>query len=128
MAAIGIVQLSRIVLFQKRRQAIVFRYLEELKCLRQVKILAFDYEEIMPHIFVICAEERDELKAFLAKNGIESGVHYKPNHLLSNYASTFHLPVTETLYSTILTLPCHYDLSENEQSYIIEKIKEFYGK
>ena len=128
MAAIGIVQLSRIALFQKRRQAIVFRYLEELKCLRQVKILAFDYEEIMPHIFVICAEERDELKAFLAKNGIESGVHYKPNHLLSKYAGTFRLPLTEALYHEILTLPCHYDLSEDEQKYVIEKIKEFYGE
>lgn len=128
MAAIGIVQLSRIALFQKRRQAIVFRYLEELKCLRQVKILAFDYEEIMPHIFVICAEERDELKAFLAKNGIESGVHYKPNHLLSKYAGTSSLPLTEALYHEILTLPCHYDLSEDEQRYVIEKIKEFYGE
>lgn len=128
MAAIGIVQLSRIALFQKRRQAIVFRYLEELKCLRQVKILAFDYEEIMPHIFVICAEERDELKAFLANNGIESGVHYKPNHLLSKYAGTSSLPLTEALYHEILTLPCHYDLSEDEQRYVIEKIKEFYGE
>lgn len=128
MAAIGIVQLSRIEFFKEKRQTIVFRYLEELKLIRQVKVLAFDYEEIMPHIFVICAKQRDELKAFLLENDIESGIHYKPNHLLSKYASTFHLPVTETLYSTILTLPCHYDLSENEQSYIIEKIKEFYGK
>ena len=59
-------------------------------------------------------------------NDIECGIHYKPNHLLSKYNSTFDLPVTEEIYGQILTLPCHYDLTDSEQKYVIEKIKEFY--
>jgi len=65
---------------------------------------------------------------YLIKNNIECGIHYKPNHLLTKYKIDYALVVTERIYNQIITLPCHYDLTNEEQSYIIDKIKDFYGQ
>ena len=126
MAAIGIVQIDRIDEFRSVRQNIARKYIKELSKLEDINLLDFDFNEILPHIFVIKACNRDNLREFLLMNDIECGIHYKPNHLLSKYNSTFDLPVTEEIYGQILTLPCHYDLTDSEQKYVIEKIKEFY--
>jgi dTDP-4-amino-4,6-dideoxygalactose transaminase len=64
----------------------------------------------------------------LIQNDIECGVHYKPNHLLSKYKTEYKLIVTETVYEQILTLPCHVDLTKEEQEFVIQKVKEFYLK
>ena len=37
------------------------------------------------------------------------------------------LPVTESLYKEIISLPCHVDLSSPEQDYVTQKIGEFYN-
>ena len=126
MAAIGLVQLERIDTFKTKRQNIVKYYLQELKSIEDLTFLTFDYEEIMPHIFVIKAKNRDALREYLLKNNIECGVHYKPNHLLTKYKTKDSLPVTESLYEEILTLPCHNDLTQEEQNRVIATIKEFY--
>ena len=126
MAAIGVVQIDRIDEFRNVRQNIARKYIKELSKLEDINLLDFDFNEILPHIFVIKACNRDNLREFLLMNDIECGIHYEPNHLLSKYNSTFDLPVTEEIYGQILTLPCHYDLTDSEQKYVIEKIKEFY--
>lgn len=128
MAAIGRVQLTRLESFKEKRQSVARKYVKELNALESVTFLSFDYQEVVPHIFVIKAQDRDNLRQFLLDNLIECGIHYKPNHLLTKYQTSELLAVSEALYSEILTLPCHNDLSDKEQDYVIEKIKEFYGK
>lgn len=128
MAAIGIVQIDRLEDFKLRRQTIAKRYVESFKTISEVKTLNFDFDEVLPHIFVIKTNRRDKLREFLISNDIECGIHYKPNHLLSKYKSDDLLPITEKIYEEILTLPCHFDLSEDEQNTVINKIREFYGK
>ncbi|RUM69070.1 MAG: aminotransferase [Sulfurospirillum sp.] len=127
MAAIGRAQLKKIDAFKRKRQAIVDRYIEALKDMEEVGILDFDYEDIVPHIFVIKVQQRDALREYLIGNNIECGVHYKPNHLLHKYRTPYSLPVTEKIYEEILTLPCHYDLTEEEQRRVIKSIKDFYS-
>ncbi len=126
MAAIGIVQIDRVDEFKTKRQQIAKTYTEMLNNINAIALLNFDFNDVLPHIFVIKAENRDELREFLIKHNIECGVHYKPNHLLSKYNLGYALQVTEKIYEQILTLPCHYDLTEDEQHYVIEKIKDFY--
>jgi len=126
MAAIGIVQIDRIDEFRSVRQNIARKYIKELSKLEDINLLDFDFNETLPHIFVVKTCNRDKLREFLLMSDIECGIHYKPNHLLSKYNSTCDLPVTEEIYGQILTLPCHYDLTDSEQKYVIEKIKEFY--
>ncbi len=126
MAAIGIVQVDRLEEFRNKRQSIAKRYIKELTDIKEIKFLDFNFDEILPHIFVIKAKNRDELREYLIENNIECGIHYKPNHLLSRYKVDNNLPITEKIYKEILTLPCHVDLTLEEQNKVIEKIKAFY--
>lgn len=126
MASIGIAQLDRIDSFRRSRLKIVHNYISNLERITQVTPLKLEYDELIPHIFVVKAASRDGLREYLDSNGIETGLHYKPNHLLSKYASNERLPIAEQCYNEILTLPCHHDLSVEEQAYVLQKIEEFY--
>jgi dTDP-4-amino-4,6-dideoxygalactose transaminase len=126
MAAIGIVQLDRLDDFRIKRQDIAKQYVESFKDIDSIELLDFNYDEVLPHIFVIKAQKRDELREYLINNNIECGIHYKPNHLLSKYKTDISLSITEKIYEEILTLPCHFDLSHVEQNIVINKIREFY--
>lgn len=125
-AAIGIEQLKKIDIFKQKRQAIIRKYINNLKKIKYINLLKIDYGEIIAHIFVIKAKKRDELRQYLLDNNIESGIHYKPNHLLSKYSSDLELPITESIYKEIITLPCHIDLTAEQQNFVIDKIRCFY--
>jgi dTDP-4-amino-4,6-dideoxygalactose transaminase len=85
------------------------------------------------HLFVIRAQRRDELAAFLKSRGVETGVHYpRPLHLQPAYA---HLgikpgafPVAERCAPELLSLPMYAELPEDAQQYVVECIREFYGR
>jgi len=126
MASIGLVQIDRIDAFRASRQKIVSRYLSELQTVEHVTSLELEYEELLPHIFVVKVVNRNKLREYLDSNGIETGLHYKPNHLLTKYARNECLPITERLYKNVLTLPCHHDLKDEEQEFVLKKIKDFY--
>jgi len=127
MAAIGIVQVDRVEEFKTKRQSIAKKYINELKDIKEVEFLNFNYDEVLPHIFVLKSKKRDNLREYLLDNNIECGVHYKPNHLLSKYKTTDELPTTTSIYEQILTLPCHFDLKDDEQIFVIKCIKDFYN-
>lgn len=126
MAAIGIVQIERLEAFKNKRQDIAKIYTTALQDLKQIELLDFNYYEILPHIFVVKAQNRDDLRNFLIENNIECGIQYKPNHLLTKYTEKITLPIAEKMYNKILSLPCHFDLTIAEQHYVIDKIKDFY--
>jgi dTDP-4-amino-4,6-dideoxygalactose transaminase len=128
MAAIGREQLKKIDMIERKRQSIVKYYVEALKDIEEVQILDFEYENIISHIFVIKAKNRDALREHLINDNIECGVHYKPNHLLSKYQTDYALEVTERIYEEILTLPCHVDLESKDQNRVVKSIKEFYSE
>ncbi|MGJ0290670.1 DegT/DnrJ/EryC1/StrS family aminotransferase [Aliarcobacter cryaerophilus] len=128
MAAIGTVQIDRLGDFKIKRQNIAKTYFKALNDIEQIKLLDFDFDEVLPHIFVIKAQKRDELREFLLLNNIECGIHYKPNHLLSKYKTNEKLVITEKIYEEILTLPCHFDLTDDQLNRVIVKVREFYGK
>ena len=127
MAALGIAPLQRLDNFIKKRQNIAKEYIYLLKNIRQVQILNFDFSEIAPYVFVIKAKKRDQLREFLMQHNIETGIHYKPNHILSKFKTNYSLPVSEKLYEKILTLPCHFDLNFEDIGFIVNKIGDFYA-
>jgi len=126
MATIGIVQIDRIDEFKTTRQNIAKNYVQELTNIKEIELLDFNFDDLLPHIFVIKVKKRDELREYLISNNIECGVHYKPNHLLTKYKEKYNLEITESIYNKIITLPCHNDLENDEQIYVIDKIKDFY--
>lgn len=126
-AAIGREQLKKINAIEEKRKNIVQYYLKNLKDIPQIRFLDFDYDNIISHIFVIKTSSRDELREHLLNKNIECGIHYKPNHLLTKYKTDYSLPITEKLYEQILTLPCQIELSEEEQAYVTNTIREFFN-
>jgi dTDP-4-amino-4,6-dideoxygalactose transaminase len=124
MAAIGIEQLKRFSTFQEKRKELATLYQEQLNGLNGVELLEINYNDITPHIFVIKIKNgrRDTLKIGLENCGIQTGVHYKPNHLLGYYSDNA-LPITENIYKELLTIPLHPDLTKNDVIFICGKIK-----
>lgn len=128
-AAIGLAQLKRLENeFKPKRQALAKYYHDALKGISGVMLFPDDYKQIIPHIFPVKVSEgkRDGLRQYLLDNNIECGVHYYPNHLLTLFSSKgLKLPVTEKVYSQLLTLPLHPDLAKKDQKKAIECVKNF---
>ena len=118
-AAIGRVQLKRFTSeFSIKRKQLLNCYKKSLIGNANVRMQKTNSnDEIIPHIFPIriLNGSRDNLKQILAKNNIPTGIHYKPNHLLTFYGKgKLSLPITEKLYDQLLTLPLHPELREEE--------------
>lgn len=130
-AAIGRSQLAKFEsTFSPIRQKYFNRYKEGLKNLPGILFQKIDSDaELVPHIFPIRVlnSKRDILKKYLFDKGIHTGIHYKPNHLLTFYKSNFPLPITEKLYDELLTLPLHPALTSNDIEEIIQQIYLFYN-
>lgn len=120
-AAIGRVQLSRLdTEFAPRRKAIAKKYTSLLSGNSNIQLIPMNYDDIIPHIFPILVlnNQRERLMQLFNDNGVQYGIQYRPNHLLSFFKTSYNLPVTEDIYSKILTIPLHPDLSEADVEFI----------
>jgi dTDP-4-amino-4,6-dideoxygalactose transaminase len=84
------------------------------------------------HLYMFMAKDRNHLLDFLIEKGIEAKVHDPiPLHLQRCSAHLGYkegdFPVVEAQAKSIITLPVHQHLKEEEVNYMIEKIKEFYN-
>lgn len=128
-AAIGRVQLRRLMTEfapKRRSRADLYRRL-----LRDNQFLKFQKIEedtfVIPHILSVrvVGGMRDGLKSELEKQGVQTGLHYKPNHLLSLYKTEYSLPISEQLYKEMLSLPLHPEIEENDVYKICEIINSY---
>jgi len=84
------------------------------------------------HTYVVRVRDRDRLYKYLNENGIEAKIHYPtPLHLQKSAVYLGYkegdFPVCEADCRTIITLPVHQHLTEEQIDYIIEKIRKFYS-
>lgn len=129
MAAIGYTQLKKFPKFKQIRQTLAKIYQQELGNVEGVKIIPCNYDEVVPHIFVvrITNGKRDEVKQYLNDNGVATGMHYRPNHLLSLFAvnqDNATLKHTDELYEQLITLPLHADMNDEDVMYVCETLKK----
>jgi dTDP-4-amino-4,6-dideoxygalactose transaminase len=123
MAAVGLAQLNRFPELSSKRKMLAHQYDLLLQGHEKIKTFNRDYENIVPHIYVICIphlKDRKNLQKKLLNKGIQTGYHYQPNHMLSLFYDTHidPLPVTDSIYSNLLSLPLHPDISEDDIRYI----------
>ncbi len=83
------------------------------------------------HTFVIQAERRDALSAFLASRGIRTAIHYRvPIHLHPVSRSLGYrrgaFPAAERQAERILSLPIYPELTSDQLAYIAATIRDFY--
>ena len=84
------------------------------------------------HQYTIKTEKRNELQTFLQQKGIPSMIYYPgAHHLQEAYRYLGYkkgdFPVSEKLCETVLSLPMHTELTEEQLEYIVVSIKEFYN-
>lgn len=128
MAAIGCVQLERLEAeFIPARRALYDRYCKLLRWTEGVILLETDPEDyIVPHIMpvrVLHGKKKHVIEA-LAREGIPTGLHYRPNHLLTLFGNgNVSLPITEQLHGELLTLPLHPGLTEEDVELVCSVVK-----
>ena len=130
-AALGISQLKRLDWSIERRNEIAKKYDEAFK--GTIVKTPFRAEGLVHafHLYIIQvpAGKRKGLYDFLRANNVYSQVLYIPAHLMPYYRQfgwkVGDMPVAEDYYSKCLALPMFPTLTDEEQDWIIEKVKEF---
>ncbi len=123
------VRLLHIMELEADRRRICERYLKEIKnAYIQLPQIREGADHVW-HQFVIRTSRRDELIAYLEKNGIGSMIHYPvPPHLSEAYRylqiPKGSLPITEKYADTILSMPLYSGMGD-EQDYVIETVNRF---
>ncbi len=134
-AAIGLGQFLHYEDDRKKRQAIANRYRERLESNDRLTVTnTRPGRTSANYLFVILCiskEMKDALMQFLYDNEIQTGCHYRPNHLYKMYKQC------ETdngcknameFFEKAISLPLHVDLSMGDVDHVCDKIYEFTGK
>ena len=126
-AAVGIIQLSRIEEFRRKKQDLVHKYLEEIANIEYLNPLKLNYDNNLHHILPVFVEDglRDEFRNYLALSGIQSGIHYQPAHLVKKFETEETFPAADYFYEKIISLPFHTGLNTSEFMRITNAIKNF---
>ena len=120
-AVIGLEQLKKLENLNKIRKKIAKEYSNKINIESK---MPFD-SDCSYHLYWILVKNRKKFREHLYKNGIETGTHYKPIHLMKMYKKNISLPVTESVGKTIVTIPIHPNLKKFEIRKIIKCINEF---
>jgi dTDP-4-amino-4,6-dideoxygalactose transaminase len=126
-AAILSVKLPRLDAWAQRRRAAVQAYA------KRTVDLPIDHLELEPgtmsahHLAPIRIAHRDSTAASLARQGVETGIHYAvPCHLQAAF-DQFRLdplPVCEAAADTLLSLPLHPHLGDDEIDVVCEALRQ----
>ncbi len=124
------VKLPHLDRMNQYRRSIAERYRNEITNEQIILPSVLDNVEPVWHIFAIRCNRRNELAEYLASYGIATNRHYPiPIHLQKAYEDLNilkgELPIAEEISKTELSLPMYYGLTDEEISFIIEKINLF---
>ncbi len=130
-AALGSSQLKRAEEGLLKRRDIAATYLEALKGQDFVKGQSGVVDGHAYHLYVIEVENRLSLYNYLREYNIFAQIHYIPCHLMPYYRQfgwkEGDMPNAENYYKQCISLPMYPSLTEEEQSFVIEKINGFYN-
>jgi perosamine synthetase len=105
----------------------MIRYREAFADVADIDMLtARDYAVSSCYNAVVRLDDREGLYAHLDACGIDSNVHFYPNHLFRIFRPyTTHLPVAEREWQRILSIPLYPELTEGEQNRVIDAVCTF---
>lgn len=125
-ASLGTAQLKRFDALADRRRGLWERYATGLSGLSDVTVLRHEPAAMVPFLFAVRlpCDRRDSLRESLHQRGIETGVHYPPNHLepLFDSPDRSELGVTERLANEIVTLPFWADMLPSDVDRVVAAI------
>ncbi len=116
----------------EKRRALAHAYNEQLSMIPELLLPPApengDRYDIYQN-YEIEAAKRDELKKYLADNGVGTLIQWggKAVHQWKGLGFNLSLPRTEKLFERCLMLPMNTSLSFEDVQYICEKVREFYN-
>jgi len=134
-ASLGIHQLKKVELFQKRREEIANYYNENLKELPlTLPPMPLNGDMHSWHLYVIQLKlglpiSRDRFIELMYENGIGCGVHYIPLHLHPYWRDAFNLnpqqfPVSQAIYEQSVSLPIYSKMSNEDVVRVVKTVHE----
>ncbi|MGI4739917.1 MAG: UDP-4-amino-4,6-dideoxy-N-acetyl-beta-L-altrosamine transaminase [Janthinobacterium lividum] len=129
LCALGISQLARADEGLARRRQLAAQYDAAFAEMVGVDVLAPGQPGHAYHLYVILVENRRGLYEFLRTKNVLAQVHYVPVHRMPYYeklgwqAGDF--PHAEAYYARCLSLPLYPTLTNEEQAYVIDCVREF---
>jgi UDP-4-amino-4,6-dideoxy-N-acetyl-beta-L-altrosamine transaminase len=129
LCALGISQLSRADEGLARRRALAATYDAAFAAVPEIDVLAPGQQGHAYHLYVIQIANRRGLYEYLRTKNILAQVHYVPVHRMPYYeklgwkAGDF--PHAEAYYARCLSLPLYPTLTDEEQAYVIDCVREF---
>lgn len=133
-AAVLVVKLKYLPDWHEARRERAARYNQLLGDIQRIKTpFVHGHNYHIYHQFTIIAEDRDGLKDFLKSREIGIDTYYPlPLHLQDCYNELGYrkgdLPVSESLSEKVISLPIFPELTNEEQDFVAENIKEYYEK
>lgn len=132
-AALGSSQLKRLDWSIQRRNEIAQKYDEAFKEMNIQTPYRSDKLTHAFHLYIIQvdADKRKGLFDYLRSNKIFCQVLYIPAHTMPYYRQfgwkNGDMPIAEAYYSRCLAIPMFPTLTDEEQDWVIDKVKEFIG-
>jgi len=130
-AAILAIKLNHLNEWTTRRRTTATQYVEALSDVSEVKLPVVSEDVIhVYHLFVIRTSRRDELKDFLANEGVQTGVHYPialPNLRAYEYLNQADsCPIATSSAKELLSLPMGDHLGEEDVKMVVKSLKRFF--
>lgn len=126
-AAVGLIQLKKINLFNKKRIKIIKMYLDGIKNLEKIKpTFPYILKKSSYWLFSIKTKQRDKLVNFLRSKGISTAVHFVPlplHKLFKKYNKN--VKNSLKIWKEIVSIPFFPDLKKQEVNYILDCLKSF---
>lgn len=126
-AALGITQLAKNPAGVLRRNELAKRYQEAFRGEIKFQMIPNNAYNAY-HLFVIEVDNRKDLYEVLRTEGIYAQIHYVPVHLLPYYKEVGYgdsnLTNAENYYDHCISLPMYPTLTDEEQSFVINKVLE----
>jgi dTDP-4-amino-4,6-dideoxygalactose transaminase len=124
-------KLAHLSRWTRERREIAKSYKERLAGIDNL-VLPFEpsWSRAVYHLYVVRVPDRQEMQDTLKSAGIGTGIHYPvPLHLQQAYRGLGYrrgdFPVTESVAGEILSLPMYPQLRNNQQSKVVNTLKEY---
>ena len=134
-AAILKVKLKYLDEYTKKRREVANRYDEAFAGTEQVEIptrAAFSTHAFNQYTLKLRKRNRDDLKKFLAQEGIPSMIYYPvPLHLQNAFRQPAYpegsFPVTEKLSKIVISLPIHTEMSLDQIEFVCNRVNHYFN-
>lgn len=118
------VKLKQLDSWTNRRRAVAARYDAAFRAQGFKTIEADAKAKPVYHLYVVEASNRDEVREALGERGIATGIHYpvplERQPAFAPWAGPKHLAITERVADRIVSLPICGDITDDEQTRVID--------